>query len=352
MSLRRSPLPSLQEIFPGDSEMARRMRAIDWQHTALGRPLTWPESLRTALGICLGSRFALHVWWGKDLTLFYNDAYISFLGPIKHPAVLGRSGREAWSEIWSMIGPMIERVLTTGEASWSEDTLMYFDRNVPAEEVYVTFSFSPIIGDRGEVAGLFCASTETTEKLVSNRRLETLRLLGVRAAQANSVEQACRTSVDVLGKNPQDIPFAGIYLVDDTGTSAELCHATAGASEVLPRSASLTDERGRRSALAAVAFSRRVEEVTDVALVDAIIPPPVENLPVTALVLPILGTTRDVVVGLLVVGVSPHRVLDGAYRSFFDLVAGHLNDSPAAAGIPSETIAEVITSGGAPTGHA
>jgi len=300
------------------------MRAIDWQHTALGRPLTWPESLRTALGICLGSRFALHVWWGKDLTLFYNDAYISFLGPIKHPAVLGRSGREAWSEIWSMIGPMIERVLTTGEASWSEDTLMYFDRNVPAEEVYVTFSFSPIIGDRGEVAGLFCASTETTEKLVSNRRLETLRLLGVRAAQANSVEQACRTSVDVLGKNPQDIPFAGIYLVDDTGTSAELCHATAGASEVLPRSASLTDERGRRSALAAVAFSRRVEEVTDVALVDAIIPPPVENLPVTALVLPILGTTRDVVVGLLVVGVSPHRVLDGAYRSFFDLVAGHI----------------------------
>jgi len=219
---------------------------------------------------------------------------------------------------------MIERVLTTGEASWSEDTLMYFDRNVPAEEVYVTFSFSPIIGDRGEVAGLFCASTETTEKLVSNRRLETLRLLGVRAAQANSVEQACRTSVDVLGKNPQDIPFAGIYLVDDTGTSAELCHATAGASEVLPRSASLTDERGRRSALAAVAFSRRVEEVTDVALVDAIIPPPVENLPVTALVLPILGTTRDVVVGLLVVGVSPHRVLDGAYRSFFDLVAGHI----------------------------
>jgi hypothetical protein len=119
---------ALQRLFPGDSKMAARMRAHDWRATPLGNPGTWPTALRVALGICLGSRFPLHVWWGSELTLFYNDACIPFLGSSKHPAVLGRSGREAWAEIWHQIGPMIGRVLGEGAASWSEDILMFFNR--------------------------------------------------------------------------------------------------------------------------------------------------------------------------------------------------------------------------------
>jgi hypothetical protein len=87
----------LTRIFPGDSEMARRMRAHDWSRTPVGKPETWPQNLRTALSICLTSKFPMHVWWGPELTLFYNDAYISFLGAGKHPAVLGGSGRHARS---------------------------------------------------------------------------------------------------------------------------------------------------------------------------------------------------------------------------------------------------------------
>jgi hypothetical protein len=83
----------LERIFPGDSEMARRMRAFDWSRTGLGPAEGWPQNLRTALGICLSSRFPLDVWWGHDLTLFYNDAYITILCRNKHPAMLGRSGR-------------------------------------------------------------------------------------------------------------------------------------------------------------------------------------------------------------------------------------------------------------------
>ena len=321
---RASVSPTLQQIFPGNSEMACRMRAFDWLATPLGSPHGWPRHLRTALGICLSSRFAMQIWWGRDLTLFYNDAYISFLGPSKHPFVLGRSGREAWSEIWQTIGPMIERVLTTSEASWSEDILMFFDRNVRSEEVYATFSFSPVFGERGQVDGLFCACSETTEKLIGNRRLETLRLLGIRASEARTVEDACRTSVDVLGKNPQDIPFAGIYLVDASGANVELSHATADAGEVLPRVVSLKDERGRRSPLSAVAHSRLVEPISDLSSIGDIGRNSGEDVPAAALVLPIEGTTRDELVGLLVVGVSPCRMLDAAYRSFFDLIAGHI----------------------------
>src|SRR5262245_44728340 len=151
-------------VFPGDSEMAQRMRAFDWAQTELGQPETWPANLRIALGVCLASRFPMHVWWGPTLRLFYNGASVSFLGRSKHPTALGRSGREAWPEIWDTIGPMIERVFDDGSASWSEDILMFFDRDLPHEEVYVTFSFSPVFADGGAVDGMFCACTETTAK--------------------------------------------------------------------------------------------------------------------------------------------------------------------------------------------
>lgn len=145
----------LERLFPGDSELAGRMRAFDWSKSDLGPPETWPQNLRIAVSICLTSRFPMHVWWGPNLTLFSNDAYITFLGRVKHPGVLGRSGREAWSEIWDTIGPTIGRVRTTRTASWSEDILMFFDRELPQEEVYVTFSFSPVLGEGDTVDGQF-----------------------------------------------------------------------------------------------------------------------------------------------------------------------------------------------------
>jgi hypothetical protein len=94
------------------------------------------------------------LWWGRsDLSQFYNDALISFLGSKKHPAFLGRSGRECWSEIWETMGPMLEHVFTTGDATWSEDFLYVLSRNLPREEGYFTFSYRPIWGDAGSVEG-------------------------------------------------------------------------------------------------------------------------------------------------------------------------------------------------------
>src|SRR5215467_13319701 len=135
-----SPAYDFTEPFPGDSEMARLMRAHDWSATCVGSPSTWPANLRTAVSICLTSQFPMNVMWGPDLTLLYNDAYTSFLGPKRHPAALGRSGREVWGDLWPQIGSMVERVMTSGESSWSEDTLMFLDRLVSRGEAYVTLS--------------------------------------------------------------------------------------------------------------------------------------------------------------------------------------------------------------------
>jgi hypothetical protein len=96
------------------------------------------------VSICLGSRYPIVIWWGREnFTQFYNDAYIPVLGVTKHPGWLGRSGRDCWSDIWAVMGPMWESVFATGEATWSEDFLWVLNRNLPREETYFTFSYSP-----------------------------------------------------------------------------------------------------------------------------------------------------------------------------------------------------------------
>src|SRR5687768_1870754 len=148
-SSERAERDELHRIFPGDSEMARRMRAFDWSRTDLGLPEFWPQNLRIAVSLCLTSRFPIVLWWGASLTLLYNDAYISILGETKHPRSLGRPGRELWGEVWDSIGPMLEGVRATGTATWSDDFLCFFNRKLPREEVHVRFTYSPILAADG-----------------------------------------------------------------------------------------------------------------------------------------------------------------------------------------------------------
>ena len=106
--------------------------------------------------------------------MIYNDAYRPMLGQSKHPRALGAPGREIWTEIWDVIGPMLEQVMAGGGATWSADQLLVLDRNGYPEECYFTFSYSPITDESGGVGGVFCAVTETTERVVGERRLATL----------------------------------------------------------------------------------------------------------------------------------------------------------------------------------
>ncbi|SDT59928.1 PAS domain S-box-containing protein [Mucilaginibacter mallensis] len=157
----------------GGGEMGELMRTTDWSATALGTPDTWPQSLRTTLSIILNSKFPMFLWWGPELICFYNDAYRPSLGQHgKHPSILGMPAHLAWSEIWNTIKPLISQVLAGGESTWSEDQLIPIYRNGKIEDVYWTFSYSPVADESGEVAGVFVTCTETTAKIVANKQLE------------------------------------------------------------------------------------------------------------------------------------------------------------------------------------
>lgn len=161
------------EFLSGGGEMGARMREKNWRETVLGDPAGWSQSLKITLRILLSSKFPMFLWWGKDLIQFYNDAYRPSLGDDgKHPAALGQRGEECWPEVWDIIKPLIDRVLSGGESVWQEDALVPIFRNGRIEDVYWTFSYSSVPDDEGNIAGVLVVCTETTEKVESRKKIE------------------------------------------------------------------------------------------------------------------------------------------------------------------------------------
>ncbi|AWK89240.1 hybrid sensor histidine kinase/response regulator (plasmid) [Azospirillum thermophilum] len=145
------------------------MRGHDWGRSPLGPPEGWPPALRTVVGLMLTSSFPMFVAWGAELAFLYNDGYRPIFGA-RHPTALGRPFAEVWSEIWTDISPLVDRALA-GEATYHEDLPLVMERNGYPEETYFTFSYSPLRDEAGQVRGMFCACTETTEKVIAERRL-------------------------------------------------------------------------------------------------------------------------------------------------------------------------------------
>lgn len=153
--------------------MGQFTRDKDWEQTHLGPAESWPQSLKTTLSILLNSRFPMFLWWGPDLICFYNDAYRPSLGQQgKHPSILGMPARQAWPEIWETIEPLINQVLAGGEATWSENQLIPIFRNGGMEDVYWTFSYSPVEDESGQIAGVLVTCSETTGAVNHLRQLE------------------------------------------------------------------------------------------------------------------------------------------------------------------------------------
>ncbi len=156
----------------GGGEMGELTRKYDWSLTPAGSPDNWPQSLRTIVAMLLNSKFPMFLWWGEDMIQFYNDGYRPSLGNNgKHPLALGQKAVDCWPEIWPIIYPLIEQVRNTGVSTWSEDQLVPIYRNGKIEDVYWTFSYSPVTGERGTIEGVLVVCVETTEKVLNVQRL-------------------------------------------------------------------------------------------------------------------------------------------------------------------------------------
>ena len=321
-------------LFEGRGEMAALMREKDWSATPLGPPDHWPQSLRAVVRILLTSRFAMWMGWGPELTFLYNDAYAEMTLGAKHPWALGRPSHEVWAEVWSAAGPRIEKVLTTGEATWDERLLLFLERSGYTEETYHTFSYSPIADDDGRIRGHLCVVTEETARVIDERRLALLKELGANLGLAKTESEVFRACERTLDTDPRPLPFTLSYLIDPGGTARLVSH-----SGLPPSRLSQVQALGQEMA-------SRWGKLPDDGWDSAVVLPaaafmdwparPWDKPSSEMFVAPIRQSGQDALAGVFVAGANPYRRADEKYRSFVNLFVGQLTAALATARVYQE----------------
>src|ERR1700678_791647 len=305
----------------GQGEMAELVRRFDWGKTPLGPVEAWSDTLLTTVNLLLASRHPMFLWWGPDLIQFYNDGYRPSIREDKHPSAIGQRGIECWPEIWPIIGPQIEAVMAAGHSTWNTNQLVPINRNGKREEIYWTYGYSPVRDKDGGIQGTLVVCSETTEQVLSERRLRTL--LGI-VLQPESPEQASQPEsllllliaqqiTKKLAADPADIPFAALYLL----TQGEIAQAGCGAAPpnlVAAENWPLRDTSRSKTPLLIENLPARFGDVICHPWPD----------PVTrAYVLP-LPMPQSSVQAVLVFGISPRLPFDDPYRTFFELVGARI----------------------------
>ena len=168
------------ELFAGPGEMAARCRAFDWSSTPLGPVERWPQSLRTMAAAVLASRNPMLLFWGPELIQIYNDAFRPSLGlstgpAARHPRALGMRAAEFWTDVWSVVGPQIEGVMTRGDAVWFENLHLPIERDGRLDDAWWTYSYSPVRDDDGRIGGTLVVCLETTAAVRAHTELEAER---------------------------------------------------------------------------------------------------------------------------------------------------------------------------------
>jgi hypothetical protein len=315
------------DFLTSGGEMGELIRTKDWSKTSLGPIEAWPRSLKASVTLILSSQHPMWIGWGPENTFIYNDAYLPVLSSAKHPWALGRPAAEVWAEIWNICGPLSDRVYQQGEATIADDVRLFMRRSDFLEETFYSFSYSPIRDESGKVRGLFCPSTDVTGKNLNTRRLGTLAELAAKALVEKSTADACATAASILTRNPDDIPFALLYLIDPEGEDAVL-EQTVGLAQwaglIAPRSIPL--ESGTPATVPwPIAEVVRTSQPRVVSVKHLEFPPGPAGQPVAeAIVLPVSERGYERPVGALVVGVNPTRKLDAEYHTFFTLVAAQV----------------------------
>jgi PAS domain S-box-containing protein len=306
-------------------EMGKRIRAFDWSTTPVGTIDQWPQSLRTVVNILLSSRYAMWMAWGPELTFFCNDAYRPTLG-IKDEWALGARADHVWAEIWPDIGPRIESVMLTGTATYEEGLLLFLERSGFPEETYHTFSYSPLADDDGEISGMLCVVTEETERLIGERRVETLRDVASAMAATNTEDEVLEALKEQLGRNQKDLPFTLTYLFAEGG------RVQLGSSSGITVDHPLAVESLEWDAVTPWPVHEIAQHPAPRLIEDlprrcnfAAIPTGDWNKPVEqAVLVPIRQQGQERPAGFMVVGTNPYRRYDAAYSGFVDLLSGQI----------------------------
>ncbi len=263
----------------GGGALGQLIRDTDWSATPLGPPAGWPAALQTLVAMMLNSHQPMFVAWGPARTMLYNDGYARLCGN-KHPQALAAAFDEVWSDILDDVGPLMDRTFAGEPIHMDDIEFRMTDRHGVPEETHFAFSYTPVRGADGTVAGVFCACTETTQQVLAERRIRQadarhsfLLALGDRLRDAGDPRVAMAAATEALGRHlgasrvgyatvdaagamflveddwtgPQGTSIAGWHRLDDFGPSL-ISRLRAGETVVTedtldPARTDLADER-------------------------------------------------------------------------------------------------------------
>ncbi|KAK3397458.1 putative histidine kinase group protein [Sordaria brevicollis] len=341
----------------------RFARSIDWASTPLGPVEEWPADLRIMSNMIMGSPHPAALYWGEEFVAIYNEAYIALAGK-KHPQLMGARYKDAWAEIWDEIAPVFDAAWNEGSAMMKHDDGLFITRHGFLEETFFNWAIIPLVGGDGTVVALYNPAFENTRRKINERRMLTLREVGVKTSQARDVKGFWSMLQQGLEYNGLDVPFALIYSVAEENES-EVASINSGSVTNPPQitlEGAVGVPEGHPSAVKSIDL-RTSDEGFAPYMRESMAHP---NNPIilsendgtlpqeliegfewrgfgdpcrTIVVFPVHPTTAgDMVVGFIVLGVNPRRQYDEDYQLFVNLLSRQLATSMASVVLFEEEI--------------
>ena len=310
------------EFLSGGGEMGERIRNFDWTKTPLGPPANWEQSLKTCVRIMLASSQPIWIGWSNQLIKLYNDPYKAIVGG-KHPAALGQPA----SVVWKDIEPLLKQVMEKDEGTYVESQLLIMERNNYPEETYYTFSYTPIPGENGRPAGMICANTDDTARIINERALQTLRDLGKLSYREKSIREIYTSAAKILSENNKDFPLAQFYEIDE-----KTMHANAiawagdeGNYNFFPKSFNiLTSDENTKNLRNAITNNQTVVSENNGRRKN--IPTGFWPIPPKQFLhIPLTISNNKLPGAILTVGLNPFRKYDTVYQQFIQLLSDQLS---------------------------
>lgn len=342
--LRRTEVPKrahapLGKVWPpdrlGTSAHINWIREFDWPSTSLGPIDTWSSQLRQACEILLANPDPATIFWGPDLILIYNEAYIVLAGN-KHPEMMGGSARVYWKEVWDQYDPLFEQIRIDGKAFKQDNAQLFIHRKGYLEEGFFNMIVMPVLGEDGSVVGFYELVSEVTRQTLSERRMHTLLKVSECTSSATSLKDLWRLLLEALSGHLNCIHFAALYSLQDTSSPIlGPQYGKEGAVGFTGDTSSLRTTMGiydlSQDGLIP-ALRKTHESGTSVLLTtsDQSLSPSilqrmeaagVAELPKELIMYPLSSSVDESIEAVLVIGISPRRPYDEDYQLFVDLLA-------------------------------
>ncbi|MES3154941.1 hybrid sensor histidine kinase/response regulator [Sphingomonas faeni] len=166
-----SALPRHLRFLEGGGQASRLILKRDWSDHPLGEPAGWSEALKATLSTVLNSPESMILAWGRDeLSFFFNETYFPLLGP-RLVWAMGAPFREVWADAWEQAEPIIQEAFA-GRSQRFTDLPWKLSTDRGQADTWFTFSYSRILDEEGEIAGLFIFTNETTARVQADAALK------------------------------------------------------------------------------------------------------------------------------------------------------------------------------------